>query len=53
MLVVEGSNFVHGDEFLPIFQILILPKYYYTQLSCHVPKKVERNLALANLKLKK
>ena len=23
MLVVKGSNFVHGEEFLPIFQILI------------------------------
>ena len=53
MLVVKGSNFVHGGEFLPIFQILILPKYYCTQLTCHVPKKVERNLALVNLKLKK
>ena len=23
MLVVKGSNFVHGEEFWPIFQILI------------------------------
>ena len=23
MLVVKGSNFVHGEEFSPIFQILI------------------------------
>ena len=23
MLVAKGSNFVHGEEFLPIFQILI------------------------------
>ena len=23
MLVVKGSNFVHGEELLPIFQILI------------------------------
>ena len=50
MLVVKGSNFVHGEEFLPMFQILIFlsicklnnfsnvtsicPKYYCTQLSC-------------------
>ena len=31
----------------------ICPKYYCTQLSCRLPKKLWRNLALVNLKLKK
>ena len=63
-----SSHDLFGEEFLPTFQILvswvyvnyqfsnltsICPKYYCTQVSCRLPKKLWRNLALVNLKLKK
>ena len=72
MLVVKGSNFVHSEEFFPIFQILIFlflaeymkitnfsnvtsicPKYYCTQLSCHVPKEVVEKFSFSELNIKK
>ena len=72
ILVINGSTFVHGEEFVPIFQILsfcflstckllsflmfvssICPKYYCTQLSFHVPKKVVAKFSFSELNFEK
>ena len=71
MLVVKGSNFVHGMKFLRIFQIQIFlfleymwitnfsnvtsicPKYYCTQLSCQVTKKIAEKFSFSELIIEK